>query len=326
VSPPEARGWLVSLNQLAITGGIVLSYLVDYALAGARGWGWMLGLAALPAAALGIGMAFMPESPRWLMARGRDERARDVLRRCRGGDPVEGELGAIRATLRERRGTWAEVFQPGVRPALVVGIGLALFQQITGINTVIYYAPTIFQMAGFRSEAGAILATVGVGVVNVLLTVVAMGLVDRVGRRPLLLVSLGGMIVSLSLLALAFAVAASSPALGWMAVGSLMLYVAFFAIGLGPVFWLLIAEIYPLAVRGRAMSLASLANWGSNLLVALTFLSLIELVGPPGTFWLFAVLGVVAWLFVFALVPETRGKSLEEIDLQMRGRSRSELP
>jgi MFS family permease len=213
-----------------------------------------------------------------------------------------------------------------VRPALVVGIGLAVFQQVTGINTVIYYAPTIFQMAGFRSEAGAILATVGVGVVNVLLTVVAMGLVDRVGRRPLLLVSLGGMVVSLSFLALSFAVAASSPALGRVAVGSLMLYVAFFAVGLGPVFWLLIAEIYPLAVRGRAMSLATLANWGSNLLVALTFLSLVGLLGRPGAFWLFAVLGVLAWLFVFALVPETRGKSLEEIDLLMRGRSGSERP
>jgi sugar porter (SP) family MFS transporter len=248
-----------------------------------------------------------------------------VLRRCRGGGPVDDELEAIRASLRERRGSWAEVFGPSVRPALVVGVGLALFQQITGINTVIYYAPTIFRMAGFQSEAGAILATGGVGVVNVLLTVVAMWLVDRVGRRPLLLVSLSGMIVSLAALAVSFELAAAAPALGWMAVGSLMLYVGFFAVGLEPVFWLLIAEIYPLAVRGRAMSVATLANWGSNLLVALTFLSLIGLMGRSGAFWLFAALGVAAWVFVFALVPETKGKSLEEIDLMMRGRGRSEL-
>jgi MFS family permease len=196
---------------------------------------------------------------------------------------------------------------------LIVGIGLAVFQQVTGINTVIYYAPTIFQLAGINSAASAILATVGVGAVNVVLTVVAMRLVDSLGRRPLLLGSLAGMVVSLALLGLAFAAAERSATLGWVAVGSLMLYVGAFAIGLGPVFWLLISEIYPQAVRGRAMSVATLANWGSNLVVALTFLSLLHALGPAATFGVYGLLGVAAGLFAWFLVPETRGRSLEAI-------------
>jgi len=314
VSPAHARGRLVSLNQLAITVGILVSYLVDYALAGVEGWRWMLGLAAVPATVLGVGMAFLPESPRWFVAQGQADAARAVLVRCRGGLQVDTEMEEILRGINQRTGSWAELLQPGARLALVVGVGLAIFQQVTGINTVIYYAPMIFQYAGFASAASAILATVGVGIVNVLLTVVAMRLIDRVGRRPLLLVSLAGMILSLSILALAFEVPTGPGTLGWVTVASLMLYVGSFAVGLGPVFWLLVAEIYPLAIRGRAMSLATLANWGANLVVALTFLSLVRRLGQAGAFWLYAVVGVGAWLFACFLVPETKGKSLEAIE------------
>jgi SP family galactose:H+ symporter-like MFS transporter len=206
-----------------------------------------------------------------------------------------------------------------VRPALIVGVSLAIFQQVTGINTVIYYAPTIFQFAGIKAAASSILATVGVGVVNVLLTAVAVLLLDRVGRRPLLLVGLVGMVLGLAALGLAFHFSALSGALlGWLALGSLMLYVGAFAIGLGPVFWLLVSEIYPLKIRGLAMSTATVANWAANLLIALTFLSLIQAVGRSATFWVYSAMGVGAWLFAYLYVPETKGRSLEEIEAHWR--------
>jgi sugar porter (SP) family MFS transporter len=318
VSPVNIRGRLVSLNQIALTSGIVLSYLVDYALADSRGWRWMFGLAAIPATALGIGMLFVPESPRWLAGRALPDKARAVLRRIRGTADVADELAEIQSSLKQQGGRWSELLSPLVRPALIVGIGLAILQQVTGINTVIYYAPTIFQAAGFQSASVAILATVGVGVVNVLMTVAAMLLLDRVGRRPLLLSGLIGMVLSLGALGLAFALPNLQRQLGWIAVGSLMVYVGSFAIGLGPVFWLLISEIYPLKIRGLAMSMATVANWGVNLLVALTFLTLIQLLGRPGTFWLYGLVGVGAWLFAYRLVPETKGRSLEEIESHWR--------
>ena len=189
-----------------------------------------------------------------------------------------------------------------------------MFQQITGINTVIYYAPKILQSAGFASASGAILATAGVGVVNFGMTIVAMLLVDRAGRRPLLLVGIAGMIVTLAMLALSFGISNQSNNLAWIAVICLMGYVASFAISLGPIFWLLIAEIYPLKVRGLAEGTAATFNWGSNLIVSLTFLTLLEKLGASSTFLLYALASVASWLFAYFLVPETKGRSLEQIE------------
>lgn len=315
VAPANIRGALVSLNQLAITVGIVVSYLVNFYFATTGEWRWMLGLAVIPSIILGIGMFFMPPSPRWLYSRGAMDKARSVLQRIRMTKNVNEEMKEIRESLIcEEECKWGDLLDPVVRPALIVGIGLAIFQQLTGINTVIYYAPTILLFAGLGSAAASILATAGIGVINVLLTIVSILLIDRVGRRPLLLIGLIGMIISLGLLGMAFALPGLSASLGWLAVICLMIYVGSFAIGLGPVFWLMISEIYPLRIRGRAMSIATLANWGFNLLVAITFLSLIQLLGTPGTFWLYSVIGVGAFIFVYALVPETKGKSLEEIE------------
>jgi len=259
----------------------------------------------------------LPESPRWLAGHGRLSDAGKVLRRLRGeGSDVAAEIAHLRTdVLREdgKLAPWSSLLAPRLRRALVVGAGLAMFQQITGINTVIYFAPQIFEAAGLSSASVSILATAGVGAVNVALTVVSMWLIDRAGRRALLLWSLGGMSATLLVLAVAFAVGASG-ALALITVVPVALYVAFFAVGLGPVFWLLIAEIFPLAVRGRAMSLATLSNWGVNLLVTVTFLELIDAFGRPGTFLIYAVLTAVAIAFTAALVPETRGRSLEEIE------------
>ena len=324
VAPPHARGWIVSLFQLAVTVGIVVAYLTDYAFAGVEGWRWMLGLAVVPAIVFGAGMLFLPETPRWLISGGQHEVAHGVLVRIRGLADVKVEIEEIKASLAQQTesGRWADLFGRRVRPALVVGIGLAIFQQITGINTVIYYAPKILQAAGFNSASGAILATAGVGVVNVGLTVVAMFLVDRAGRRPLLLAGITGMIVTLGVLGLSFRISNPSGQLAWIAVICLMGYVASFAISLGPIFWLLIAEIYPLRIRGLAEGTAATFNWGSNLIVSLTFLTLVERLGASSTFLLYASFSVMSWLFAYYLVPETKWRTLEEIEAFWRARHR----
>jgi sugar porter (SP) family MFS transporter len=317
VSPPQARGWQVSLFQLAVTIGILVAYLVDYAFAGSGGWRWMLGLAAVPGLILGLGMIYLPESPRWLAKHGQTEKALKILGRIRGSANVTAEFQEIQSTLSHdgEHGNWSELLSPAVRPALIVGIGLAVFQQITGINTVIYYAPTILQSAGMSSASGAILATAGIGVVNVLMTLVSMWLIDRMGRRPLLLIGTAGIIITLGILGFAFL--RPGGGLARVAVVTLMAYVASFAISLGPIFWLLIAEIYPLKIRGLAEGTAAASNWAANLLVSLTFLSLVEALGPAKTFWLYALFGVAAWIFSYYLVPETKGRSLEEIEHSM---------
>jgi SP family galactose:H+ symporter-like MFS transporter len=324
VAPPHARGWVVSLFQLAVTVGIVVAYLTDYAFANVQGWRWMLGLAVAPALVFGTGMFFLPETPRWLIRGGHHEAAHRVLVRIRDSEPadVTAEIEEIKASLAQQTegGRWTDLLHRQVRPALVVGLGLAVFQQITGINTVIYYAPKILQAAGFNSASGAILATVGVGVVNVGMTIVAMFLVDRAGRRPLLLVGIAGMIITLGVLGLSFRISNPSGQLAWIAVVCLMGYVASFAISLGPIFWLLIAEIYPLKIRGLAEGTAATFNWASNLIVSLTFLTLIEKLGASSTFLLYALASVASWLFAYYFVPETKGRTLEEIEAFWRAR------
>jgi SP family galactose:H+ symporter-like MFS transporter len=314
LAPARIRGSLVSVNQLAITIGIVVSYLVDFAFSGIGAWRMMLGLAAVPSVVLGLAMWRLPSSPRWLVATGSTDGARRVLGRIRSSSEVEAEVQDIEKSLEKQRGSGVLLSHPMLRMALFVGVGLAVFQQLTGINTVIYYAPTIFEFAGFKTAGFSILATVGVGMVNVAFTLLAIHLMDRAGRRPLLLTGVAGQIVGLVMLGLAFQLHQLARFIGYIAVASLAIYVACFAIGLGPVFWLMISEIYPLKVRGAAMSIATVVNWGVNLAVAVTFLTLVGAIGRPGTFWIYAGIGIAAWLFFYFLVPETKGKSLEEIE------------
>jgi sugar porter (SP) family MFS transporter len=320
VSSPEDRGWQVSLFQLAITLGIVLAYFVDYILAPSERWRLMFGVAVVPALIFAAGMYFLPESPRWLVKSGRRQAALAVLSRIRGSDDVEGELREIETTLAvaEERGRMLDLLEPSVRPALIVGMGLAIFQQVTGINTVIYYAPIIIQSAGIPSASGAILATLGIGVVNVIMTVVSMWLLDRMGRRPLLLTGVAGMAITLGVLGLVFRQTQPNETSATLAVVSMMVYVAAFAISLGPIFWLLISEIYPLKIRSSTEGLSAAFNWGSNLLVSLTFLTLVQQLGASRTFWLYGVFAVGAWVFSYYRVPETRRRTLEEIEMFWR--------
>jgi sugar porter (SP) family MFS transporter len=326
IAPANLRGALVSFNQLALTVGILVSYLVGYALAPSGAWRWMLGLGALPGLVLGAGMFLLPETPRWLAGHGHMDKTQAALRRLRGPHAdIAPELAELRDDLKAHAQARPEsrIGHAAARLPLIVGVGLAVFQQVTGINTVIYFAPQIFQASGLSSASAAILATAGIGLVNVLVTGLAIWLVDRVGRRPLLLCGLAGMGVSLCVLAAGFWLG-HGPALAWMTAGGLAAYVGCFAIGLGPVFWLLISEIFPLAVRGRGMSAATIANWVANLLVALTFLDLVNGLGRDGVFLAYAVLSFAALVFSFRLVPETKGKSLESIEAVWIKRAKGE--
>ncbi|MEO5810993.1 MAG: sugar porter family MFS transporter [Rhodanobacter sp.] len=321
IVPAKVRGSLVAVNMLAITTGIVVAYLVDYAFSASHGWRAMFGLAALPAVGLMIGMWWLPDSPRWLISKSRVDEARKVLKRVRTTSDVDREVNDIQHGMDEQGGGGlAGLLQPSLRMPMIVGLGLATFQQITGINTVIYYAPTIFKFAGISAAGPAILAGAGLTAVMWFCHVIAIFLLDRVGRRPLLLTGVGGQIVGLAILGAAFAFPQLAGFKSDIAIGGLVIYVACFAFGLGPIFWLLISEIYPLKNRGVAMSTVTVTNWAMNLLVAVTFLSLVSLLGHAGTFWLYGLVAVGAWVFFYRFVPETKGKSLEQIEAHWRAR------
>jgi sugar porter (SP) family MFS transporter len=320
-APTDVRGSLSSLFQLAITLGILIAYLVNAAFAPSEDWRWPVGLAFVPALVLFAGMYFLPETPRWLVSKDRDDEARRVLSHTRTEEEIEQELQEIRQTEDEEaeQAGYGELLAPWVRPVLIVGIGLAVFQQFVGINTVIYYAPTIIKSTGLANVA-SVLATVGIGVVNVAMTVVAILVIDRVGRKPLLLVGLAGMTVSLVILGAAFALSGLSGIVSWVTLAGLMLYIASFAVSFGPLLWVMLPEIFPLNVRGTGTGVSALSNWGANFIVAQAFLPLVALIGRSTVFWILAVICIAAALFIHFLVPETRGRSLEQIEEDLRNR------
>ena len=319
LAPTKVRGSLVAVNMLAITTGIVAAYLVDYAFSASHGWRYMFGLAVVPSIGLVIGMWWLPDSPRWLIGKSKIDQARQVLQRARTTPDVGQEIEDIQQSLtKQGEGGLAGLFEASLRMPMIVGLGLAIFQQITGINTVIYYAPTIFKFAGISAVGPAILAGAGLTAVMWCFHVLAIFLLDRIGRRPLLLTGVAGQIIGLAILGTAFQFPQLARFKSEVAIGGLVIYVACFAFGLGPIFWLLISEIYPLKNRGVAMSAVTLTNWAMNLLVAVTFLTLVAALGHAGTFWLYGIVAIGAWVFFYRLVPETKGKSLEQIEAHWR--------
>ncbi|MBS3904155.1 MAG: sugar porter family MFS transporter [Simkania sp.] len=306
ISSAKHRGSIVAIYQLAITIGILVAYGSNYAFASSEnGWRMMMVWGAAPAVLQLLLSSYLPESPRWLLGMGKETKAHEVVKKLHLRELLEEKIST------EKRSRWAALFAtPSIRWAFFVGIILAIFQQITGINAVIYYAPDIFQLVGFPSNESAILATVGIGGINVIATVFAVWLLDKVGRRMLLLVGLCGMTIALACISLAFYI--KSPGINTISMVALMGYVAFFAIGLGPVTWVILSEIYPLSVRGKAMSVATLVNWLFNYLLALTFIDIVNWFGTGMTFLGFAVLCVICFFFVLK-IPETKGKKLGEI-------------
>jgi sugar porter (SP) family MFS transporter len=315
LAPPQSRGMLIGLYQLALTIGIALADLVGYWLAPFEAWRWMFGLAILPTVLFLLAILTVPESPRWLYAHGRAADAETVLKSYTNpagaklllDDIVEG----LKTTLEQR---WRALWSPAVRGSLFIACGFTVLQQVTGINTIIYYGPQIFELAGIATDSHAILATFIIAMMNVAATVVGIALVDRVGRKPLLYVGVGGMTLSLFALAWGFHnKAALGSTLGIIAVTSLLVYIACFAFSMGAIAWILVSEVFPLRVRGRGVAAATLGSGISNFLLSLTFLSVIHAVGDAATFAIFGILSVVTLIFIRFAVPETCGRDLESI-------------
>jgi SP family galactose:H+ symporter-like MFS transporter len=318
-APLEWRGGLVSLNQLAITIGIMSSYFINYSfITSHESWRWMFLIGIVPAILLLLGMLFLPESPRWLVKQNQMQKARTILEYLRSKTDVDHELTEIKNSLQTKKTTFSEVFAPWIRKVLFLGIFLGFLQQVTGINTIIYYAPTIFNMAGFHNTSSAILATVGLGVVNVLATVFAICYLDKWGRRPLLFTGLIGMGLSLFCLSLAFYLGTNSEYLRLAAVSSTFIYIISFAMSLGALLWLMVSEIFPLEVRGTAMGIAVFSCWLWNFLVSSTFLTLVNLLGPSKTFLTYTMMCLIGLIISFYFVPETKGVSLEKIEENIR--------
>ncbi|MCA6071017.1 MAG: sugar porter family MFS transporter [Endomicrobium sp.] len=318
MAPAQSRGRLSSLNQLMVMSGILLAYIVDYAFDKTPGgWRIMLGFATLPSVLLFVGTLFLPESPRWLISNGKETIARHILNSLRAGDnEVENEIKDIKETTAELGG-FKELRQKWVRPALVTGIGLAIFQQIIGCNTVLYYAPTIFTNIGLGSSA-AILGTVGIGILNVIVTFIALLVMDKFDRKKMLIAGSIGMALSLFALGILPKFAAiNSSAIAYITMISSAIYIMFFCATWGPIMWIMIGEIFPLKIRGLGVGISSVSNWTANLIVALTFPLLLEKFGTK-LFMLFGFMAVLSILFVKYKVFETRGRSLEEIEITLK--------
>ena len=341
ISPTKTRGAMVSSFQLMITIGIVVSYFSDLAFAdegNPESWRWMFYVGVFPAIILFIGMLFLPETPRFLIGKGKEEKGRKVLQKVEHPDLVEEAISKIKADIEKDKDSAAftELFKPYLRTALFIAIGIMFVQQFVGINTVIYYAPTIFIIAGFSGPKAAIAATVSVGIVNVLSTVLSMFLIDKIGRRKLYFIGVIGMAIALTALGSFFLLKDSlGDMLQWITVGTVLVYIVFFAISLGPLGWLIISEIFPLKVRGLGMSIGSLSNWLFNAIVSFTFLKLawfftapgMEIINegaanpdpnPSGAFFVYAAIAVVGIIWGYRYIPETKGITLEEIEDEWR--------
>ncbi|WP_030813270.1 sugar porter family MFS transporter [Streptomyces sp. NRRL F-2799] len=318
ISPTAIRGRVLSANQLMITVGILVSYLIDLAFSGSGDWRLMFALGAVPASVLTLcALLVLPESLPWLARKGRWTEAREVLTLVLPKDDAERVVTA----LRHRDGShaprpgWRTLLGPKVRPALIVGVTMAVIQQFGGINTIIYYAPTIIEKTGL-SASNSIFYSVFIGVINLVMTIVATKLIDRAGRRTLLLISLAGMAVLVALLGLSFIA-------GWNSELSLLcmiLYIAAYAGGLGPIFWVLVGELFPPAVRALGSSTATTTNWISNFAVSQAFLPLAAAIGQGETFLVFAAICFCGLLFVARFVPETKDRSFDEVDAALQAR------
>ena len=325
LAPTNLRGRFISAYQLAITVGIFLAYLVDGWLSESDSWRMMLGASAVPGLLLFVVALVAPESPRWLMKMHRRPEAAAELHKIRPGVDFEARLDAIEAALREDAGgaSWGEVFQREWRRPLMIGIGLAVFQQVTGINAIIYYADQIFAAAGFVTQSSQTTVTTwAIGGVNVLATLIAIAFIDRLGRRELLLAGLLGMGISLGVVGAAFqfilrgpevAASVAPSSAGLVTLVALVGFIICFAFSMGPVVWTVINEVFPGRIRGRAVAVATAANWGAAFLVSQGFLSLVDAIGDGPSFWLFALFCGLGWIWIYHAVPETKGRSLEQI-------------
>jgi SP family galactose:H+ symporter-like MFS transporter len=317
LAPPQSRGMLIGLYQFALTAGIMLANLAGYWLAAQQAWRLMFGIAVVPTIFFLAVILTVPESPRWLVAHGRLQEAEAVLDSYTDAVGAQRFLDDIEEGLKTpMEQNWSALWSPAVRRALFIAVGLTVLQQVTGINTIIYYGPQIFELAGSASHANAIFASLIVSIVNVVATVVGIVLVDRIGRKPLLYIGVSGMTAALFALSFAFGHQGMlGSSLGSVAITCLVVYIACFAFSLGAIAWILVAEVFPLRVRGRGVAVGTLFSGIANFAVSLTFLSLINILGSAGTFAIYGTLSIVTLVFIRFVVPETRGRDLESISL-----------
>lgn len=311
ISPPQNRGSLVSLNQLAITVGILIGYIFNYVFSPYESWRAMVGIQFIFILFFVVLLFKIPETPSYLASLGRLEVAKKLREKLGHKEKTEEGVIATKKEEKEKKSDLRRLLKKPLSYPFIIGVGLSIFQQITGIGTVIYYAPHIFIKAGFASSEATIIATLVLGIINVLMTLLAILLIDIVGRRPLLLVGLGGMAVSLATLATLFKLDAEYIGIG--SVICLFCYISFFAIGIGPVAWLIISEIFPLEIRGKAMGIACSANWICGFIVSISFLTLLETLTTSYTFYLYTLISIFGAAFVYFFVFETKGKTFAEI-------------
>jgi sugar porter (SP) family MFS transporter len=315
LAPPQSRGMLIGLYQFALTLGIALADLVGYWFAASQGWRWMFGFGLIPAVLFLFMVLTVPESPRWLFVQNRLSEAESVLKSYTDEAGARQLLEDIRVSLMtkmERR--WSALWSPAVRGSLLIAVGFMVLVPATGINAILYYGPQIFSLAGIGSNRSAIFATLLVAITNVLATVIALVLVDRVGRKPLLYVGIGGMTAALLVLSFCFHQHLElGPSLGKIATACLMFFITCYAFSIGPIAWILVSEVFPLRVRGRGVAAATLSFGTSNFLVSLTFLSLIKAAGTSLTLIIYGAFCILTLFFVAFVIPETKGRELESI-------------
>lgn len=317
IAPAHLRGRLVALQQIAIISGMVVVSVVNWVIAlqgdfawnVTTGWRWMFGSETLPAVLFLLCLLLVPESPRWLIKQGYLEAARAVLDRLAGSARAAWEAEDIRRTVAEESGRLGELLRPGYRKILIIGVILAILQQVTGINAIVYYTPSIFRSSG-STDIWSLFWTIVTQSVNLTFTLVAIAVVDHLGRKPLLLITSTAMGISLFLLGWAFHFALPN---AWVVV-FVQFYIASFAVGMGPVVWVVLAEMFPTRTRGLAMGIATVALWLADFLVTQTAPMMYAAWGPASAFWSYAVMCVVCLVFVFLFLPETKGKTLEEIE------------
>ncbi len=314
VSPAHLRGRMVSLNQLTIVIGISMAYFSNYFLltTGENAWRWMFAAEAVPALLFFFALFIVPESPRWLVARDDISKAHAVLRRVAGTSFADFELDEIRASLKgnQKRGTLKDVFKKRYSFILFLGIFLAVFQQWSGINVIFFYAPDIFAKADLGIDA-ALFQTILIGVMNILFTILAMLVIDKIGRKKLLLIGSAGMATCYIIIGYLFQTGRTGD---WMLLSFIILAIAFFAFGLGPTVWVVLSEIFPNKIRGAAMSVATFALWVASYLLTLTFPVFVEWFNTSNTFWIYAVICVIGFWGILKLLPETKGISLEKLE------------
>jgi sugar porter (SP) family MFS transporter len=332
ISPTKMRGALVTLNQLMIATGGKVSYLSDFLIANDADpycWRWMFLVGVFPALFMLVGMFFLPETPRWLISKGYEEKGRAILKKVEEPGLVEEAIRKIKGdiAIASESASYKEIFKPWLRNALIIAVGIMFFQQACGINTIIYYSPKIFKMAGIQSNTMSIVPSLITAVFVLAATVLSISLIDKIGRRKIFFSGLTGMIIALLATGAAFYL---KPVLGdtliYVALVTILLYNSFFAFSLAPLGWLIISEVFPLKVRGVGMSIGSLTNWITNAIVAFTFLKLVNVLSPAGAFWVYAAVSIAAIIWGYHYIPETKGVSLEQIEDHWRsGKSPREL-